>query len=166
MANTYTPFSTGKVRVGALGVTLTDADNIPNIQSVQFNNEFQEALVRTAAHINLYPTADAQYDGDVRATFEVTGFPEALIPLVMGISAVTAGGFRTYPGTLTGKPVYHQWEFVGETPDGKEVTINLPRVKTRSFSPNFTREDFQNMSFESHSLPNDTYAPFIFRVEE
>lgn len=165
MAN-YTPFSTGKIRVGALGVTLSDADNIPNIQSVRLSTAFQEALVRTAPFINQYPTADAQYDSDLAIEWETTSLPEAMFPYVLGVSGVSGGGYRTYTGTLVAKPAYHQVEFVNETPDGKEIIINLPRVKTIGMNPQFSRDGFQTAAFSSRSLPVDSYAPYIIRIEE
>ncbi len=165
MANNVN-FSTGIVRVGAVGATLTDAENIPNIQNFAWNAGFQEAVVRTAVFLSQYPTADAQYDGEVGFTFETTSFPELMIPFILGVSAVSAGGKRTYTGTLTAKPTYCCAEFLGISVDDKDIRIIIPRVKVAQFNPQFGRDSFQHIAFDFKSRPNGSNAPYILEIEE
>lgn len=164
-------FSTGKVRIGSVGVVLTDNDNLHNVQDLEFSDAFQEAMVRTAGFISQYPLADAQYDGLVTVKGTTESFSEAILAAVTGITPVVAGGKRTWTGTLTATPQYRQIEFLGQTVDGKNLRINIPRGKIAAFAPKFARAAFQNMPFDVQSFPGPptgiggtVYAPFI--IEE
>lgn len=164
----YTFFSTGELRVGAVAATLDTTNATINVQNVTFPFSLQEALVKTASWLDLYATADAQFDAAAMLSWDMTNFPEEFIPWVMGISAVTSGGKRTYTATKTSKCVYCQTEFVGQTTAGKQVRINIPCAKIKEFNPQFSRQDFQKQSMQASTYPNGTggpYAPFIIAVD-
>lgn len=168
MANQYTFFSTGKIRVGDPGASLSDSNNLIDVQNVTFSFVTSTAEVRTAVHINMYPTGDAQYDAVVSLDFDIVGFAESLIPYIQGVSGSSGGGKNTYTGTLTAKPAYMQLVFIGQDQNGKVCTITLGRVKVLANSPAFGRTNFQTANYKAMSYPDTggTYAPYVIAIDQ
>lgn len=159
-------FSTGKIRFGAVGATLTDSDNIAAVQNVRFEHTFETAIVREGAHINNYPVANAQYDANAMLSFEATEIAGDLIPYITGAVASSAGGYNVYTASKTNKPAYLQLVFIGETEDGRVIEIAIPRCKITSLPLDFQRDGFVSPTLEATSFPNDTYVAFIIREEQ
>lgn len=162
-----TPFSTGKMRVAPYSTSLNDSYNLFDVQDVVFTAEFQEALIRTCALLNEFPVADVQYDGEVMMGFSTTSFSEEMLQLTTGCGAgVSAGGYTTYTGSLTGAPVAMTAQFITQDPiSGKTITITIPRGKSRTMPVNFTRTDFAKSQFTCYSRPGSGDAPWTIAIQ-
>jgi hypothetical protein len=120
-------FGTGKIRYGAVGAVLTDANNVAAVQNVKFNSEFQEALVRGAAHLSQFPLDSVRYDDEISMSFETMVFEHPLIPYLTGAAHAVVAGYDEYTFGATSVPQPMQLVFIGEGTDKKIYEIQLPR---------------------------------------
>lgn len=163
-------FSTGKIRHGAVGAVLSDANRVVAVQNVSFEHTFQTAEVREAAHINVYVIENAQYDATCTLSFDATDIADVLIPAITGAVQSVSGGFTVYTGSPTGKPAYIQLEFTGEDADGKDCIIHIPRCKIMTLPLSFARDSYVTPQLQATSYPkagasDGTQVPFTLRFE-
>ncbi|MES2459776.1 MAG: hypothetical protein V4671_04275 [Armatimonadota bacterium] len=160
-------FSTGKLYLGAVGATLDDTNLIVTVQSADFSNTFQTKEVREAASINLYPVADADYDAECKLSVAVSVLAEALIEYCTGAVKSQTGGANVYTASCLTKPKYASLKFVGKTHDGRDITIEMARVKAPTLPLGFKRDDFVQPAIEFKVLPVDAAAiPFKISIAQ
>lgn len=138
--------SVPEVRIVAVGGSPSSSDNIADVQSVNFNDGFQEALVRTAAYLNQFPSGHVRYDREVTISLSIAGFSEQILKYVNGSSATSSGGYDTQTVTETDTPDPFKLQLVYHNDaNDKTLTITLPRCYCPGFSFDGGRGDYGTM---------------------
>lgn len=158
-AQTQYHFSTGKIRVGAVGAALTDAENLIGIiKNVTFENKTQKKELMAPPSESMYPVAVAFFGGSVSLKFESDTIERALFERIVGATKASAGGVDTYTIGKTSKPSFCKVEFEGEDVDGKAMLIRLFKAVSNQLPLAFKMDDFvaMNVEFEAYPSAADT----------
>ena len=152
-------FSTGKVRVGNVGATLTDEDNlIATIQSGEFNLTFQEKKLMEAAQISTFALLTSFYGGSAKFKFDSNDIVADLLVRIGGAVKTQQGGRDIYTIGKQSKPSFCKVEFEGEDVDGNTGIVTLNKAYALSLPISLKLDDHASISIEFEGLPDNTGA--------
>lgn len=150
-------FSTGKVRIGPVGGTLTDVDHgIGCNQGAQFDVAYQKKDLYCAAINSMFPVDTAHYQGKATLQVNTADWNRDLWARLFGLTAVTSGGIDTYTITKLTKPQALRVEFEGQDTNGKSIKITLFKAVSDGLQAGFSLEDFSipQLTFEARPDSN------------
>lgn len=150
-------FSTGKLRIGPVGATLSDADHgIGCNQGAQLDIAYQKKDLYCAAQNSQFPVDTAHYQGKATLQVNTADWNRDLWSRLFGLVASTSGGIDTYTVTKTTKPQFLKVEFEGIDTAGKMVKMTFFKAINLGLSAPFGIEDFSfpQINFEGYPDSN------------
>lgn len=156
-AQTQYIFSTGKVRIGPVGATLSDADHlIGAIQGANLDITFQKAEVMETPQQSMFPVAVGFHSGNCRLRLEVESVDRRIWTSVMNAVASNQGTANLYTIGKTTKPIFFKVELDGLDADGKQIKATLFKACTTGIPLNFRLTNFATMSLDCEGYPSST----------
>ena len=155
-------FSTGTLKIGALGAASAALVVIADLQDIEVAVTYQEKEMRDAPQNNMFAESRAFYGGKAEIKATVGDFNKQL--LVLAIGAITTDNL-TYSITKASKPAFYKVELDTLCPDtGVAVTIVAYRFSSPNLTSAFKLDDYVMPAFSGQADPSQLAAPELGKV--
>lgn len=164
-AKTQFWFSTGKVRIGPIGATLTDADHLVGaIQSASIEVMAQKAEVMETPQTSMFPVAVGFHSGQCRVRLEMESFDRRLWTTVLNAKSTPSGNADLITIDKLTQPQFFKIEIDGLDAKGKQCKATFYRACAPGLSLNTRLTNFATMPLDVEAYPSEEAGATLGKV--
>jgi hypothetical protein len=146
-------FSTGRIRVGDVGASLTDeANGVGTIQDISLEVTSQEKALYEAAWLSTWPKVISFYNSGAGLKFTTNDIERDLIRRIAGGTVAD----NVLSITKTSKPSFMKIELDVQDVDGNDLTIIVYKAYALSVPLSFKIDDHASMQLDFKCIPDSS----------